>query len=187
MASGDVTSSTFFLMGSNSSLLIADSLIVTGVFVGVWGFPYLILVLFLVLKYMVVCICLFFLGLIGVLKAAREVIASFSVGPGEKLFCSGDTSSSLGVVVFLGLGYSWCSSSSSSFFPFSTSSFFSGSSILSASSSSSASASSSSYSSTSSSSSASTSSPSGLEVGVSPSARSWVSRKCFLSISMNVD
>ena len=50
-----------------------------GILVGVWGSPYLILVLFLVLKYKGVCLCLFPFYLIGVLRAVREVVVSLSV------------------------------------------------------------------------------------------------------------
>ena len=52
--------------------------IIIGTFEEGWGFPVLILVLFLALKYIEVCLILFCFGLIGVLRVARVVVSSFS-------------------------------------------------------------------------------------------------------------
>ena len=52
---------------------------------GVLGLPCLILVLFLVLKYSGFCLFLFPFDLIGVLRAVRVVVASFSVSSGDTL------------------------------------------------------------------------------------------------------
>jgi len=60
-----------------------------GIFVGVWGCPCLILMLFLVLKYKGVYLYLLPFCLIRVLRVVREIVASLSVGFGDTL---GDSS-----------------------------------------------------------------------------------------------
>ena len=81
-----------------------------GILVGVWGFPCLILVLFLVLKYKGVCLCLLPFFLMRVLRAMREVVASLSVGSRDTL---GDSSlSSAPSFPFLSSPMSFLSSSS---------------------------------------------------------------------------
>ena len=60
---GGVASSIFPSLGPISSFLLGDSSIIIGMFVGAFGFPFLILVLFLVLRYMGPCLDYFLLGL----------------------------------------------------------------------------------------------------------------------------
>lgn len=167
---------TFLLICSRSSLLLGDSSIVIGVLVGIWGFPCLVLLFFLVLKYRGVCLYPFFLDFMGVLKEARAEVHFFSVGWELNLSCFGDISSSCYFYYsfcYFSISSSFCGSPSictpSSFPPYSTSSssFFA------------------------SSSSSPTyfypSSSSTLKVGFSPGARTWVSWKDSMSISLNVD
>ena len=73
------------IRGAIFSCCLGESSITMGTLVGVWGFNYLILVLFLVLKYNGVCLCLLPFCLIGMLRIVREATASLSVGSGDTL------------------------------------------------------------------------------------------------------
>ena len=187
---GEVTSLIFPSIGPTSSLLLGESLIAMGTFVGVCGLPCLILLLFLVLKYRGACLCIFLLCLIGVLKVAKVAATSYSVVPRDKLVCFGGIFVSLGSVVFSGLDFSCFSPSSfsSCFPPTSTSS---SSTILfssvSLSSSSDPAGSSSFVLAPSSHSYVFPSLPPTLEAGVSPGVRVCVSMKASLSMPMNLD
>jgi len=71
------------------SFCVGEYSITIGILVDVCDFPYLILVLFLVLKYNGVFLCLFPFYLIGVLRVVGVVVASLSVDFGDTL---GDSS-----------------------------------------------------------------------------------------------
>jgi len=110
VSSGDVTLLTFTHIDFISSCLLSDSSIMMGVCFGACGFPYLILMFLLVLKYRGVFIFLFLLELMGVLKAAMETTTSFLMGSTENL---GDISSSSSATFFSQLVSAFYSSSPS--------------------------------------------------------------------------
>ena len=97
------------------SLCVGESSISIGIFVDICGFPYLILVLFLILKYSGVCL-LFPFFLTGVLRAVRAAAASLSVASrdtiGDSSLCSSFSVSMPSSSLFF-LSSSSCGSSSS--------------------------------------------------------------------------
>lgn len=83
--SGELISLIFPSLDPASSLLRGDSLIVIGTSEGDCGFPYVILVLFLVFKYMGPCIRFLLLGLTCVLNVANVASTYCLIFPGERL------------------------------------------------------------------------------------------------------
>ena len=77
----------------SSSLTNGESSIIIGTIEDGWGLLVLILVLFLVLKYMEACLFLFFFGLIGVLREVRVVASSLSRVSGDPSLSSASTAS----------------------------------------------------------------------------------------------
>lgn len=65
-----------------------ESSIIIGTFEEGWGFPILILVPFLALKYIEACLFLFCFGLMGVLRAMGAASASLSRILGDTSSCS---------------------------------------------------------------------------------------------------
>lgn len=114
---GEVTSLIFPSFGPTFSLLLGESLILIKTFVGVCVLPFLIPILFLVLKYRGDFLSLFILGLNGVLKVDKFADTPYLVVPRDKHVCFGGISISLGSTIFLGLDFPWFPPSFSSCAP----------------------------------------------------------------------
>ena len=103
LALGYVISSILHSLSPTSPFLLGDSSIVIGTFEGGCGFPYLILVLFLVLKYKGPCLGSLLSGFIVVLNVANVATNYFSIFPGERLIGCPFFYFPWGLEVFLGL------------------------------------------------------------------------------------
>lgn len=139
---------------------------------GIWCFPCPILVLFLVLKYNGVCLCLFPFCLIGMLRVVRIAAASLSMGSGDTLGNSSLFSASSFPFPFSSLSFSSSSPSSSSLCSYVSSAFPSVSSPMS-------------FSFYSSSSSSISSSSSSLEMGIFSYSRGFISPSIFMSLKVS--
>ena len=84
---GEVTSSIFPSPGPNYFSWLAHSSILIGTAEGGWGFPFLIMVLFLFLNYEGPCLGFLLFGLTGVLSVAKVETTSYSMFPSEKPIC----------------------------------------------------------------------------------------------------
>lgn len=82
---GEVISSIFPSLGPTSPFLLGDSSILIGNSEGGFGFPYLILVLFLIFKYRGPCLGCLILGLTSVLNVSNMASTSCFVFPIERL------------------------------------------------------------------------------------------------------
>ena len=85
LALGGVNSSISPSLGLIYSFLLGDSSIMIGKFGGYYGFPFLIMALFLVLKYMGTFLYCFLLGFREVPNVANVVATLYSVSPGDRL------------------------------------------------------------------------------------------------------
>jgi len=80
-----VTSLIIPSLGPTSSFLLDDSSIIIGTLMGVCAFPYLILVLFLNLKYRGPCLGYLLLNLASVPNASIVAVSSCSISPRDIL------------------------------------------------------------------------------------------------------